>query len=163
MQIKLSTVSHFLLKDIPAMLRYLGRERCPPTLSWYKRTDLVHHQKKSFEMQLLDVQVYSSAHDLICHDENICRRDTPGSICFFVNSSKYLYQDSELNKVTPKRVKLYEKAQNIKESATYPDVLRAVLSLHKVCRYEKPHITGSNVYICDCKAFQVTRQKIFII
>lgn len=102
------------------MLRHVGRERCPAASSWYKRTDLAYNQKLYFNQQLLGVAVFSAAYELVCQtEENILRRGKSGTTSFFINSSKFLYQDSDLNKVTTKRIKDYERPQSIHATAQY--------------------------------------------
>ena len=154
---KASAVTHFIEKDIPAILRLTGSERCPPIERFYKRTDLVLNQHEFFSQQRADISVFSAAHDIICAEDghNIARREKNGLVAFYLNSARNLYQDNECNKVDAKRVKTFEEPHKIKVSPQYDRALRNVLSLHKVCRYEKPNVPGDFIYICRCKGFMV--------
>ena len=151
----MGTVSNFLSKDLPALLRLTGisPKRCPKYSDWYKRTELVLKQTEKYMSGIVHTSQISSAIDIVSADENMIERRSISdeAMTFFVNSSRNLYQDDRTkNKVTAARVKAFE--SKTLRTDTWADAVFECLSLHVVKRFETE--TGP-VYLCDCKGFKV--------
>ena len=151
------SVSYFLEKSIPAILTMLGSDRAPASFS--KRTQLACFQKAFITEKKIPAAMFSAAENLIAVDGNIYQQkegpSKPHKV-FFVNSSRFLIQDNDLNKVSSSRIKALAAAPGPTHS--YQAMRKICTSLHSVVRYEDTTAEGGKlfIFICTrCLGFQV--------
>ena len=147
---------------LPDILKMFGQKRSPEAI--YSRRSLVENQIKWLTEKNISSEIFSAAEDLRTVDGNlylITPKNPEDEKTYYVNSSHFLVQANEANRITSARIKAF-KAKKAAESATYDEIRHACISLHIVVCKRNSRLSSAGIleyywtYSCiGCLGFQV--------